>query len=53
MAFERICQASSETVLFNSSFFENSVYDSVICSRMRSTFHLDQYIKAVRNEMAL
>lgn len=53
MAFECICQAGSEMVIFNSSFFEDSVYDLVICSRMRSTFHLDQYIKVVRNEMAL
>ena len=56
MSFDEICrnyQVSGDGMLFNTSFFENSLYDSVICARLRSTFHLEQYLEAVSNEMAL
>ena len=56
VSFDEICrnyQVSGDEMLFNTSFFADSLYDSFICTRLRSTFHLEQYLEAVSNEMAL
>lgn len=56
VSFEEICQiyrAGGEELIFNASFFADSLYDSVICARLRSTLGLERYVEAIKNEMAL
>lgn len=33
-----------DNILFSDSYFEKSIYDSVLCSSMRSTFDIEKYI---------
>jgi hypothetical protein len=40
-------------VLFNPTFFKESIYDSVVCSSLRSTMDIEKYIEAASNETAL
>ncbi len=47
------CLSAQGEVLFNELFFRDSVYDSVVCSLMRSSTDVQKYVEAVENEVAL
>lgn len=54
--FEEICEAyrqGGEKMLFDPLYFCDSLYDSVICARLRSTFDIAHHLEAVNNEMDL
>lgn len=53
--FKEICDAlaAGEIVLFDPQLFSDSVYDSVVCSSMRSTVDIKDYVEAVKHEVAL
>ena len=56
MSFEELClvyPVSAEGMLFDPRYFAESLVDSVVCSRVRSTFQLEKYLEAVSNEVAL
>jgi len=56
LPFEEICAAyrvGDASLLFDPCFFSGGLYDSAVCTRVRSTFPLEHYIEAVSDEMAL
>lgn len=48
-----LLRARGMDVLFDSSFFTESIYDSIVCSSVRSTMDIEKYVEAAANEMAL
>ncbi len=42
-----------QDVLFSTQFFRDSVYDSVVCSMMRSSIDVKKHVEAMMNEVAL
>jgi hypothetical protein len=54
--FEEICEYwkhAGEDILFDDQLFQDCLYDSVLCARMRSTFSTERYLKAIADEMGL
>jgi len=54
--FAELCEAyrvGGEKILFDETYFENSLYDSILCARLRSTLDLERQLEAVKNEMGL
>ncbi len=55
-AFDEICgdyRLDSGQVLFNKAYFMETLYDSVVCECMRSSFHVEQFVRMVENENAV
>ncbi len=55
-SFEELCahwMTEGEGILFDRSFFKDSIYDSVIYTRLRSTFSTENYLEAIADEMGL
>lgn len=52
---KEVCEllSSDEDVLFNPQVFMKSIYDSVVCSSVRSTMDIGDYVEAVKHEVAL
>lgn len=52
MDYAKILEAlkveSYDEVMFNKKYFENSVYDSVVCESIKSTIDIAPYVKALR-----
>ncbi len=44
---------SMADVLFNTEFFTESIYDSIVCLSLRSTKNIEKIAEAAANEMAL
>lgn len=54
--FEETCdmlRIDLREVLFNTAFFRDSIYDSVVCASLRSSFDIKPYIEAAIDETAL
>jgi hypothetical protein len=41
-------RVSEESVLFNPLFFKESIYDSVVCSSLRSTMDIKKYVEDIK-----
>jgi hypothetical protein len=41
-------RVSEESVLFNPLFFKESIYDSIVCSSMRSTMDIRKYVEDIK-----
>lgn len=55
-SFEDTCEflrLDPSEVIFNTSYFKNSIYDSIVCSSLRSSANIEEYIEAAINEVAL
>ncbi len=55
-SFEETCEMLKmdlNEVLFNTAFFKESVYDSVVCGTLRSSADIKPYIEAVIDETAV
>ena len=55
-SFEDLCgdfRMSSAMVLFNKEYFQESMYDSVVCECLRSSFHVEQFVRMAANEVAV
>jgi hypothetical protein len=55
-SFEETCdmlRVDLSEVLFNTVFFKESIYDSVVCGSLRSSADIKPYIEAAINETAL
>jgi hypothetical protein len=53
--FEEICdmlKIDLSRVLFNTEFFEESIYDSAVCGSLRSSKDIKPYVEAATNETA-
>jgi hypothetical protein len=56
LPFQDTCdhlRANEAGVLFNTSFFRDSLYDSVVCSSLRSTIDIEKQVEAALDEIAL
>jgi hypothetical protein len=54
--FEQLCEAyrvGGEMIIFDRDCYEYSLYDSVVCARIRSTIDLSPHLEAVKHEMGL
>ncbi len=55
-SFEETCDAMRtdlSEVIFNASFFKESIYDSVVCGSLRSSADIRPYIEAAINETVI
>ncbi len=54
--FEVLCEnyrMDNALVVFNTESFAESLYDSVVCECLRSSFDVEQYIRITENEIAI
>lgn len=54
--FEELCgdfRLNNGLVLFNKTYFQESVYDSIVCECLRSSFSVEQFVRVAANEMAI
>ena len=55
-SFDEICQrfgAIGDAMLFDPKYFEDGLYASAVCARIRSTFGLNEHLEAVKYEVGL
>ena len=54
--FEETCvywKTEGEGILFDTQYFQNCLYDSVLCTRVRSTFNTERYVREIADEMGV
>lgn len=54
--FEELCsdfRLSNGLVLFNKDYFQESLYDSVVCEALRSSFNVERFVRLAEYEMAV
>ena len=54
--FEELCGywgREGEGILFDPAFFQDCLYDSILCGRLRSTFSTQRYLEGIADEMGV